>query len=93
MPNAVDITEVTLGEVYRMQKTQGETLTAIRESIDKRPTREEIDRLEKSRDKEQEEQNQAIKALEDQNTWRTRTVGAALVTALTGLAVAVARTL
>jgi DNA-binding transcriptional MerR regulator len=76
------VTDITLGEVYRLQLANGVTLEGIKESVDKRPTWEAIDRLEDARDAEQAQQNKAIKALEDQNTWLVRTVGAALVTAL-----------
>ena len=93
MPESVAITDVTLGEVYRLVKGQGETLGSIKESIDKRPTWEDIKRMEGARDREQKEQNEAIKALEDNNRWTIRTVGAALVTALAGLALGVAKTL
>jgi hypothetical protein len=69
-----------------MQLGLSTTLEGIKESIDKRPTWEAIDRLEDARDAEQEQQDKAIKRLEDANTWLVRTVGAALVTGLAGLA-------
>lgn len=83
MPDASAITEVTLGEVYRLVQAQSETLGGIKDSIDKRPTWEAIDRLEDARDVEQANQDKSIKKLEDAQTWLVRTVGAALVTALT----------
>jgi len=76
------ITEVTLGEVYRLMLTQGQTLLGISGSLEKRPTWDDINRLKAVQD-------QAIKDLEDANRWLVRTVGAALVTAL-GTAVVLA---
>lgn len=93
MPEAVAITEVTLGEVYRLQLSQTTVLESIRSSMDKRPTWEDIKRQEAARDREQQDQNDAIKSLEDNNRWTVRTVGAALVTALAGLALGVAKSL
>ena len=93
MPDPLATTEVTLGEVYRLQVTQASVLEAIRDSMDKRPTWEDIKRQEAARDREQKEQNEAIKALEDNNRWTVRTVGAALITALAGLALGVAKAL
>lgn len=81
---------VTIGEVYRLQLAQSETLSGIKESIEKRPTWHDIERLQATRDKEQAIQDQAIKALEDANRWLTRTVIGALITALGALAVAIA---
>lgn len=89
MPDGGAITEVTLGEVYRLQLAQSETLGKIKDSIDQRPTWEAVDRLEDARDAEQANQDKAIKKLEDANTWLVRTVGAALITAL-GAAIAAA---
>lgn len=83
------ITEVTLGEVYRTLLAQGGTLGSISSSLEKRPTWEDIKRLETARDAVEGQQNQAIKDLEDGSRWVVRTVGAALVTAL-GAAAAVA---
>ena len=82
MPDAAAVTEVTLGEVYRLQVGLAGTLDGIKESIDKRPTWEAIDRLEKARDATELLQNAAIKKLEDAQTWLVRAVGGALVTAL-----------
>jgi hypothetical protein len=82
VPDAGAVTDITLGEVYRLQVGLSETLGGIKESIDKRPTWEAIDRLEKARDATEVLQNVAIKKLEDAQTWLVRTVGAALVTAL-----------
>lgn len=93
MPEAVAVTEVTLGEVYRLQVGLAGTLDGIKESIDKRPTWEAIDRLEKARDATEKLQNQAIKDLEDGNKWLVRTVIAALVAGLGGLVMAAARAL
>lgn len=76
------VTEVTLGEVYRLLVGQGKALGDIGGSLEKRPTWDDINRLHAV-------QNQAIKDLEDANRWVVRTVGAALITAL-GTAVAVA---
>jgi hypothetical protein len=83
------ITEVTLGEVYRLMLAQGLTLQGISASLEKRPTWDDINRLEASREAQELLQNQAIKALEDGSRWLVRTVGTALVTAL-GTAVVVA---
>jgi hypothetical protein len=80
------VTDITLGEVYRLQLAHSTALESIKQSIDKRPTWEAIDRLEDARDAEQGQQNVAIKALEDANRWLVRTVGAALVTGVAGLA-------
>jgi hypothetical protein len=76
------ITEVTLGEVYRLMLTQGQTLTGIGTGLEKRPTWDDMNRINAVQD-------QAIKDLEDANRWLVRTVGAALVTAL-GTAVVLA---
>lgn len=91
MPQAdpLTITEVTLGELYRLLTTQGQTLDGISTKLEKRPTWTDIDRLEAARDTTEAQQNNAIKKLEDGNTWLVRTVGAALVTAL-GTALVVA---
>ena len=89
MPDATTVTDITLGEVYRLQVGLSETLGGIKESIDKRPTWEAIDRLEAARDATEKLQNQAIKDLQDGTRWLVRTVGAALITAL-GAAVGVA---
>jgi hypothetical protein len=83
------ITEVTLGEVYRLMLTQGQTLAGISGSLEKRPTWDDITRLEAARVVGERTQDQAIKDLEDANRWLVRTVGAALVTAL-GTAVVLA---
>lgn len=93
MPDANTITDITLGEVYRLQLANGVTLEGIKESVDKRPTWEAIDRLEDARDAEQLQQNLAIKRLEDANTWLVRTVIAALVTGLGGLVMSASKAL
>lgn len=91
MPDPLAVTEVTLGEVYRLQLTQSETLGGIKESIEKRPTWDDINRIEKAREVTEKLQNEAIKALEDGNRWLVRLIGAALVTGLGGLVMAVAK--
>lgn len=90
------ITEVTLGEVYRLMKDQGETLTGIGNAVAQRPTWADITRMEEARlersklHAEREKlQDQAIKDLQDGNRWVVRTVGTALVTALAGLITAI----
>ena len=82
--------DVTLGELYRLLTAQAGTLASIQETITKRPTWEDINRIEKTRDEKEQLQNDAIKALEDANRWLTRTVIGALITALGALAVAIA---
>lgn len=82
------IVEVTLGEVYRLVAAQDGRLAAIQETITKRPTWEDVNRMEKARDDKEKLQNEAIKALEDANRWLVRTVIAALLTGLVALAVA-----
>lgn len=90
-PDALAVTEVTLGEVYRTLVAQGKTLGDISASLEKRPTWEDINRLEEARDKEQKAQDAAIKDLEDGSRWLVRTVGAALVTSLGAAAVVALR--
>lgn len=90
MAEAAPLEGVTLGELYRLLEAQGKTLAGIQESITKRPTWHDIERLQETRDKEQGTQDVAIKALEDANRWLTRTVIGALITALGALAVAIA---
>jgi hypothetical protein len=73
------VTEVTLGEVYRLMLAQGQTLTGISASLEKRPTWDDVNRLEAARAGRESIQNQAIKDLEDGNKWLVRAViGAAL---------------
>jgi hypothetical protein len=93
VPESIAITEVTLGEVYRLQLAQTTVLEGIRESMDKRPTWEDINRQETARDKAEQKQNEAIKALEDNNRWTWRTLAAAAITALAGLVLSVSKTL
>lgn len=81
-PDPLSVTEVTLGEVYRLLLSQGLTLGGISQGLEKRPTWEDIKRLEAARDASDSTQNQAIKDLEDGSRWLVRTVGAALVTSL-----------
>ena len=76
------VTEVTLGEVYRLMLTQGRTLESISGSLAQRPTWDDITRLETARMAQEQTQNQAIKDLEDGSRWLVRTVGAALVTSI-----------
>lgn len=90
------ITEVTLGEVYRLMQTQAETLAGIGQAVEKRPTWADIERMEEARvergklhAEKEKLQDQAIRELVDGNRWVVRTVGAALITALAGLVTAV----
>lgn len=104
MPADTALESVTLGEVFRTVQAQSEVLKEIRDAIDKRPTMETIERIEKARDLREEAhrlateqreqlQNAAIKDLEDTNTWLTRTTFGALITALAGLGTALVNTL
>lgn len=81
-PDPLTVTEVTLGEVYRLQVAQNKTLEGIGAGLQQRPTWDDVNRLEAARVAREVLQNQAIKELEDGNRWLVRTVGAALITAL-----------
>ena len=87
------ITEVTLGEVYRLMTAQGATLAAISQSLEHRPTWDDLTRMEAAR-LEREKltaarevlAGQAVKDLQDAQRWLVRTVAGTLLTALAAAA-------
>jgi len=100
MPQAVT-EDVTLGEVFRSVQALGADLRAITSSMEKRPTWEDINRIEANRisadtaraaatQATETLQNEAIKALQDNNKWLVRTAGAALVTGVLSAPIAIA---
>lgn len=93
MPEAAVMTDVTLGEVYRLIKDQSKTLDTMSYNMDKKPSWDDIERMEEARIErgklhaaKEQLQDQAIKALEDNNRWLVRTVIASLITGCAGLA-------
>jgi len=93
--------DVTLGEVFRSVQALGADLRAITSSMEKRPTWEDINRIEANRiaaetakatatASTETAQNEAIKALQDNNKWLVRTAGAALVTGVLSAPIAIA---
>jgi hypothetical protein len=72
-----------------MARMEG-TLTSVAEKIEKRPTWEDLNRIEANRDGTELIQNEAIKALQDNNKWLVRTAGAALVTGVLSAPIAIA---
>ena len=81
---------ISLGELGRMIQTQGKTLEDIQAGVEKRPKWADVERLEKARDQEQEKQDEAIKDLEDNQKWMTRTVIAAVIGAVGAILTAAA---
>lgn len=80
------ITEVTLGEVYRLQVAQNKTLEHIGASLEARPTWVDVDRLEAARVTREGVQNQAIKDLEDGSRWLVRTMAVTVLGVLASIA-------
>jgi hypothetical protein len=81
---------ISLGELGRMIHAQGKTLEDIQAGVEKRPKWVDVERLEKSRDQEQEKQDEAIKDLEDNQKWMTRTIIAAVIAAVGAILTAAA---
>lgn len=104
MPQTVS-EDVTLGEVFRSVQAMGADLkgiaTSLTAGLEKRPTWDDINRIETNRtaaDTAREAanaatetlQNEAIKTLQDNNKWLVRTAGAALVTGVLSAPIAIA---
>jgi hypothetical protein len=81
---------ISLGELGRMIHAQGKTLEDIQAGVEKRPKWADVERLEKNRDQEQEKQDQAIKDLEDNQKFTTRTVIGAVIAAVGAILTAAA---
>jgi hypothetical protein len=103
MPQTVN-EDVTLGEVFRSVQAMGQDLkgiaTNLTAGLEKRPTWDDINRIESNRMAAEAAreaavaatetlQNEAIKALQDNNKWLVRTAGAALVTGLLSAPIAI----
>ena len=100
MPQTVT-EDVTLGEVFRSVQTLGTDLRAIASSLEKRPTWEDINRIEANRaaaemaraastQATETLQNEAIKGLQDNNKWLVRAVIGSLITGLLSAPIAIA---
>lgn len=72
---------ITMGEIYRLVAAQGKTLQDIHTAVEARPKWADIERIEKARDDREKLQDQAIKDLEDNNKWVSRTVSGSLIAA------------
>lgn len=92
--------DVTLGEVFRSVQALGTDLKDIKAGLEKRPTWDDINRMEVNRlaaeaaritadTATETAQNEAIKALQDNNKWLVRTAGAALVTGVLSAPIAI----
>ncbi len=97
MPDATTITEVTLGEVYRRVNDVADAVGTVSESLNKKPSWDDIRRMEEARversklhAEKEKKQDEAIKALEEANRWLSRTAIAAILTGLISLAVGIA---
>lgn len=96
MPDATMITEVTLGEVYRKVGDLIEAVGGVTESLNGKPSWDDIRRMEEARLERSQlhaakelKQDEAIKALEEQARQLMRIVIAAILTGLVSLAVGI----